>query len=76
MAMHGCHAVLSGSCNYFVIQSRAFLHGALMLFTVGSGQVSSSLVTGVTFFSLWVHADCCYRRWMTKNVSKTFPCTM
>ena len=24
MAMHGCHAVLSGLCNYFVIQCTVF----------------------------------------------------
>ena len=29
MTMHGCHAVLSESCNYFVIQSTAFYMDSL-----------------------------------------------
>ena len=36
MAMHGCHAVLSASCNYFVLHIIILWH--FIVFTRGSGQ--------------------------------------
>ena len=53
LAMQSC----LGLATIFCHPKYSILYGALMLFTVGSGQesrVSSSLVTGVTFFMLFV----------------------
>ena len=50
MVMHGCHAVLSGSCNYFVIQSTHFIWYLNSIHTWQWSGVSS----GAAWIMIWL----------------------